>query len=141
MPVSIPNPRSARKARIEIIPLIDIMFFLLATFVMVSMSMVKNLALPVRLPAAATGSAQERQDAASITVRADGTLYFNKQPLLMEELPARLAAFKASAPEPRLFITGDARAEFQHVVTVLDEARRAGLTRIAIETKRPPLTP
>lgn len=137
MPVSIPNPRSSRKARIEIIPLIDIMFFLLATFVMVSISMVKNLALPVRLPVAATGGAQERQDAASITVREDGTLYFNKEPLLMSELPSRLTTFKRSAPEPRLFISGDARASFQSVVTVLDEARRAGLTRIAIETNRP----
>lgn len=140
MPVSIPNPRATRKARIEIIPLIDIMFFLLATFVMVSISMVKNLALPVRLPAAATGAPQERDQSASITVRADGALYFNKEPLLMEELPARLAAFKTSTAEPRLFISGDARAEFQHVVKVLDEARRAGLTRIAIQTQSPEAT-
>jgi len=141
MPVSIPNPRSARKARIEIIPLIDIMFFLLATFVMVSMSMVKNQGLPVRLPVAATGAAQERQDAASITVREDGALYFNKEPLLMAELPARLAALKSAHPEPRLFINGDARAQFQSVVTVLDEARRCGITRIAIETAQPSSEP
>jgi biopolymer transport protein ExbD len=141
VPIAIPNPRSTRKARIEIIPLIDIMFFLLATFVMVSLSMVKNQAVPVRLPVAASGGAQERQDAASITVREDGTLYFNKEPLLLAELPARLAAFKNSTPEPRLFINGDARADFQSVVTVLDEARRAGLTRIAIETTRPPGSP
>lgn len=134
MAVSIPNPRSTRKARIEIIPLIDIMFFLLATFVMVSISMVKNQGLPVRLPVASTGAAQERQDAASITVREDGALFFNKEPLLMAELPGRLAAFKSAHAEPRLFINGDARATFQSVVTVLDEARRCGITRIAIET-------
>jgi biopolymer transport protein ExbD len=51
----IPSPRGQKRARIEIIPLIDIMFFLLATFVMVSLSMVKNQGIPVRLPSAATG--------------------------------------------------------------------------------------
>ena len=52
MPISLPNVK--RKARIEIIPLIDVVFFLLATFVMVSMSMVKNQGLQVRLPSAVT---------------------------------------------------------------------------------------
>ena len=54
MPISLPNVK--RKARIEIIPLIDVVFFLLATFVMVSMSMVKNQGLQVRLPSAVTAA-------------------------------------------------------------------------------------
>ncbi len=54
----IPSPRSKKRARIEIIPLIDIIFFLLATFVMVSLSMVKNKAIPVNLPPASTGAPQ-----------------------------------------------------------------------------------
>lgn len=54
----IPSPRSNKRARIEIIPLIDIIFFLLATFVMVSLSMVQNRGIPVTLPAAATGAPQ-----------------------------------------------------------------------------------
>ena len=52
---TIPSPRSTRRARIEIIPLIDIIFFLLATFVMVSLSMIQNRGIPVQLPAATTG--------------------------------------------------------------------------------------
>jgi biopolymer transport protein ExbD len=74
----IPSPRGQKRARIEIIPLIDIMFFLLATFVMVSLSMVKNQGIPVRLPSAATGQPQERKDAATITVSATGQLYLDK---------------------------------------------------------------
>jgi biopolymer transport protein ExbD len=136
MPVSIPNPRASRKARIEIIPLIDIMFFLLATFVMVSLSMVKNEGVPVRLPVATSGSPQERRDTASISIREDGALFFNKEPVLLTELPARLAAFQSVTAEPRVFINGDARADFQYVVGVLDEVRRRGITRIAIETTR-----
>ena len=56
----IPSPTVARRARIEIIPLIDIMFFLLATFVMVSLSMVKNQGIPIRLPVATTSAPQDR---------------------------------------------------------------------------------
>lgn len=72
--IPIPSPRSRRKARIEIIPLIDIIFFLFATFVMVSLSMVKNHGIPVHLPAAATGSPQSREHAAVVTVAEGGGL-------------------------------------------------------------------
>lgn len=74
----IPSPRSNKRARIEIIPLIDIIFFLLATFVMVSLSMVKNRAIPVHLPVAASGSAQDRSEFAAITITANGDVFFNK---------------------------------------------------------------
>ena len=58
--IHIALPPARRKARIEIIPLIDVIFFLLATFVLVSMSMVKNQGVPIRLPVAATGMALDR---------------------------------------------------------------------------------
>ncbi len=77
--IPIPSPRSRRKARIEIIPLIDIIFFLFATFVMVSLSMVKNKGIPVNLPAAATGAPQPHEESAVITVDATGALFFNRQ--------------------------------------------------------------
>jgi len=55
-------PSVRRRARIEIIPLIDIIFFLLATFVMVSTSMIKNLGITVQLPVASTSAPQDRKD-------------------------------------------------------------------------------
>lgn len=57
--MKIPLPTTRRKARIEIIPLIDVVFFLLATFVMVSLSMIKNQGIRVNLPSAVTGTPQE----------------------------------------------------------------------------------
>jgi biopolymer transport protein ExbD len=131
----IPSPRSNRRARIEIIPLIDIIFFLLATFVMVSLSMVKNRGIPVNLPAASTGAAQERKDSASISVTAKGEIYFDKQLVDAAQLDAALQALVAANPEVRLFISGDAKAEFGQAVDVLDHARRLGITKIAIETQ------
>lgn len=130
----IPSPRTRSKARIEIIPLIDIIFFLLATFVMVSLSMVKNHGIPVNLPIAATGVEQDREDSVSISIQAEGAYFYNKEPVTVEELTVRLVALKQANPEARLFINADAKVEFGQAVAVLDEARKLGLTKVAIET-------
>jgi biopolymer transport protein ExbD len=130
----IPSPRSKRRARIEIIPLIDIIFFLLATFVMVSLSMVKNRAIPVNLPAASTGAAQESRDFATISINAAGELFFDKQRVDAGQLEAALKELLAGNPDPRVFIHGDAEAAFGKAVGVLDEARRLGISKVAIET-------
>ena len=95
----IPSPRSKKRARIEIIPLIDIIFFLLATFVMVSLSMIKNTAIPVNLPAAATGAPQERNDSATISIDSAGALFFNKQPVDDAALAAALKDLLARNPD------------------------------------------
>lgn len=135
--MKIPSPRNARRARIEIIPLIDIMFFLLATFVMVSLSMVKNQGLPVKLPVASTSAPQDRKDFTSITVNDKGEYFFNKEPITRAELGPRLQALKAAQEDPKIFINGDGKTEFDNVVAVLDETREAGISKVAIETKKP----
>ena len=133
--MTIPSPRAARKARIEIIPLIDIIFFLLATFVMVSLSMVKNKGIPVNLPVAASSAPQDRKAQAVITITRDGELYFNKEPLKMEQLAARLRQLQTEQADPKVFINGDDKAYFGQAVAVLDEIRRLGIGKVAIETK------
>jgi biopolymer transport protein ExbD len=140
MPVTIPSPGAKRRARIEIIPLIDIIFFLLATFVMVSLSMVKNKGIPVNLPVAATAQPQERKDFASISITEKGEVYFDKQIVTPAELEASLKDLLAQNPEPKVFINGDTKAEYGKAVEVLDTARRLGIVKIAIETrtKAPP---
>jgi biopolymer transport protein ExbD len=131
----IPSPRSHKRARIEIIPLIDIMFFLLATFVMVSLSMVKNLGIPVRLPAAATGQPQERKDAVTVSVSAAGQLYLDKEELSLDALAARLAQLKSANAELRVFINGDEDARLGLAIEVLDATRRVGIGKVAFETR------
>jgi biopolymer transport protein ExbD len=133
--MNIPSPRGAKKARIEIIPLIDIIFFLLATFVMVSMSMIKNQGIAVNLPIAATSAAQERKDYSSISVTEAGEYFFNKEGVTLEQLVERLKAVKATAADPRVFINGDQKAELGKAIAVLDEVRKLGISKVAIETK------
>ncbi len=131
----IPSTAARRRARIEIIPLIDIMFFLLATFVMVSLSMVKNRGIPVRLPAAVSAGPQERRSYAAVTVTESGEIYLDKDSVGLKGLSSRLAKMKQGNPELQLFIHGDERAPFGSVAHVLDEVRLLGITRVAIQTR------
>jgi len=131
----IPNPRSFKRARIEIIPLIDIMFFLLATFVMVSLSMVKNQGISVNLPAAKTSAAQSRESSWVVSITATGEIYFNKETLSLEELTEKLKGVLLVNPDPKIFINGDTKAEFGQAIAVLDLVRKLGITRIAVETR------
>ena len=133
--MNIPSPRSRKRARIEIIPLIDVIFFLLATFMMVSLSMVKNNGIKVNLPAASTSAPQERNDRTTISVTKDGDLYFNKEQMQLDQLPARLTQLKAGQSDPKVFINGDEKAFFGAAVEVLDDLRKAGITKVAIDTK------
>jgi len=133
----IPSPRSKRKARIEIIPLIDIVFFLLATFVMVSLSMVRNQGVPVNLPKAETGSRQTSgNDYTAITIARNGDIYFNKKKIAMSELPGLLKDLKSKEKDPTILLNGDEKAFLGKAITVLDEARKLGIKKVAFETRQ-----
>ncbi len=131
----IPLPMARRRARIEIVPLIDVIFFLLATFMVVSVSMVKNRGVPVQLPSSATAIRQDRQAYATITVTEAGDLYLDAQRITLRDLPARLEALKLANPKLQVVLHGDERASFGHTVRVLDEVRRLGIARVLIRTK------
>jgi biopolymer transport protein ExbD len=131
----IPSPVSRKRARIEIIPLIDIIFFLLATFVMISLSMVKNQGLNVNLPSAQTAVSQDRKAAVTITVTQTNEVYLNQERISLDVLSERLKELKEQDPELKVFINGDKQAYFQGAITVLDKVRAAGITRVAIQTK------
>ena len=120
-----------KRARIEIVPLIDIMFFLLATFVMVSLSMTKNKGIPLNLPKADSAISQERGEEIVLSINEEGGIFWNKESVAAEALPARLSAL---APETPVFISGDSHTHFHHIVTLLDLTRKAGVTKVAIET-------
>lgn len=131
----IPLPAVKKRARIEIIPLIDIIFFLLATFVMVSLSMVRNQGISVNLPAAATSTAQEPKAAVTLTVSDRGDVYLDKEIVTFEAMSLRLKQMKAQDPGLKVFINGDEKAYFGKAIAILDEVRRLGITKVSIRTK------
>ena len=126
------SPR--RRARVEIIPLIDVIFFLLATFVLFTLSLNKIQALPVQLPqSAAVTRAAADNDTVVLQISAPGTAYWNREPLALADLPARLPGYKASTPSPRVLVSGDTAARWGDTVRALDELARAGIPA-ALET-------
>lgn len=121
------------KARIEIIPLIDVVFFLLATFVLFTLSLNRIQALPVTLPR--SGDPDGRPELVTIQVTDGGAGYWNRELIDLAELPARLAHYQTQTDTPRVVVTGDERAKFGPMVTVLDQVRQAGITQFSVETK------
>jgi biopolymer transport protein ExbD len=129
-----------KRARIEIIPLIDIMFFLLATFIMVSLAMTKNQGVKVALPtagtAAALGSQQELDKAVTLSVNNKGEVFYNKEKISIAQLPLRLQTYKNTSRDPKVIVNSDAAADFRHVVAVLDEVRKIGIAKVGINTDK-----
>lgn len=129
-----------KRARIEIIPLIDIIFFLLATFIMVSLSMTKNQGLQVALPSASAatslGDNAEMDKAVTLSVNEKGEVYYNKEKITVAQLPIRLQVLKANSKEPKVIINSDGSANFKFVVQVLDEVKKAGIAKVGINTDK-----
>src|SRR5688572_10036683 len=129
-----------KRARIEIIPLIDIIFFLLATFIMVSLSMTKNQGVQVSLPTAGSatslGDQQEMEKAVTLSVNDKGDIFYNKEKITLTQLPLRLQTLKSTARDPRVIINSDAGAGFKYVVGVLDEVRKIGIPKVGINTDK-----
>jgi len=132
--------RGKKGARIEIIPLIDIIFFLLATFIMVSLSMSKNQGVQVALPGSSTaqslGDQQEMEKAVTLSVNDKGEIFFNKDKILISQLPLKLQTFKLTAKDPKVIINSDGAADFKFVVAVLDEVRKIGIAKVGISTDK-----
>src|SRR5947208_12360973 len=101
------SPIPHKKARIEIIPLIDIMFFLLASFMMVSLSQVHMKGIKVNLPSGVSGEVQTKREYVSVSVDKDGHYFFDKDEVKDEELLNFLKQVHQSAPEAKVFFRGD----------------------------------
>ena len=130
------SPIVHHKARIEIIPLIDIMFFLLASFMMVSLSQVHMKGIKVNLPTGQSGETQPKNEYISVSVDRDGHPYFDKEEMRSyDELAARLKKVHDENPEAKVFVRGDADTVHFNIIRVLDTLRSVGFYKIAFEIK------
>jgi biopolymer transport protein ExbD len=131
----IASPISHKKGRIEIIPLIDIMFFLLASFMMVSLSQVHMKGIKVNLPVGQSGETQSKRDYISVSVDRNGNPYFDKNEMNYDELTATLKKVHDENPEAKVFIRGDAETVHGNIIRVLDILRSVGFYKVAFEIK------
>ncbi len=127
--------RGPRRARIEIIPLIDVIFFLLATFVLFTLALNKIQSVPVELPRAGLAPAPEAaDDLVILQISHPGTAYWNREPITSAEIPPRLRQLRQTSPRPRVLVAGDNQADYGDTIRALDEVRLAGITQVSVET-------
>ena len=133
MEVSSPIPK--KHARIEIIPLIDIMFFLLASFMMVSLSQTTMKGMKVNLPTGSSGQTQSKKDYVSFSVDRDGYIYWDKEKIEYPDVPGKLRGLYQTNPDAKIFIRGDREALHGNVTRLLDQIRSTGFIKVAFEIK------
>jgi len=122
-----------RRARVEMIPLIDIVFLLLVFFIYAMLSMVVHRGVKVALPAAATAQT-DRRDYIGITIDRDNAIYLGTERLAPAELPARVKAEMERMGGGPVFVSGDVHADLGVAITVLDLLRQAGIEEVSFES-------
>jgi biopolymer transport protein ExbD len=132
------SPIPHKKARIEIIPLIDIMFFLLASFMMVSLSMMKLQSIKVDLPTATQARKDIKPDILSLSVDRLGDVYIDKERKTLTEVFNTITNRLQSNTNLPVYISGDKDATHGAVIAVLDTVRRAGVQKVAFAVSPPP---
>jgi biopolymer transport protein ExbD len=126
--------RSTKKARIEIIPMIDTIFFLLVFFMISTLSMTQFKGMPVNLPKAVSGQ-QAPAESAAVTIDKDGRLFLNQQAIDKTALGDALRQQLAKNAEMLVVINADDGVEHGRVVEVMDIARSANVAKMAIAVK------
>jgi biopolymer transport protein ExbD len=136
MHISSPLPK--KKARIEIIPLIDIMFFLLASFMMVSLSQTHMKGIKVALPAAVAPPPNQQKDFVAIAVRSGNAIYFDGQFVAEDQVMPRLFQLHAANPNIKVSISAEMLATHGDVISVLDKVRNAQITKVGYQIRAAP---
>jgi biopolymer transport protein ExbD len=129
------SPVQIKRARIEIIPLIDIMFFLLASFMLVSLTMINMKGIDVNLPTATSSQPNNKPDFTMVSIDALMDIYFEKDKVPKDDVLPRLQKLYDANHDVRVFIRADKDATYETVVFVLDKARTAGIQKVGLEIK------
>ena len=126
--------REIKKARIEIIPMIDTIFFLLVFFMISTLSMARYSGLPVNLPKAVTGQ-QTPSESAAVTIKPDGTVAIDKQDVPPTQVGEILKSRLVKNPDLLVLINADEKVAHGIVVDIMDAARQVGVAKMAIAIK------
>jgi biopolymer transport protein ExbD len=128
-----------RKARIEIIPMIDVMLFLLVFFIIVTLQMIPDAGVTMQLPTSSQSQSLPHPKF-TVNVLADGTIKVKDKVMTPEQLTAMFQADGAPG-KTEVTIAADKASAFQHFMTVIDAARKANVTDIGIAAQPVPAGP
>lgn len=129
--------------RIEIVPLIDVIFCILTFFILAAVGLTRQQAINVDIPKASTGVAQLRE-LLVVSIDPGGQLYLEKQPVNSEQLYQNLLAYVRTNPTGTIVLNASQNTSYNQVVEVLDLLRSVGGDRVALATQpadQPVLTP
>jgi biopolymer transport protein ExbD len=126
--------QTGKKIRIEMIPLIDIVFLLLVFFIYAMFSMAVHHALPVMLPTSASAKI-DKELLLSVTVKSDGTLYVDKEPVDLNDLASFLKIKAAANKNTGILLFADRSLSYQNLFRVLDQIKMAGINRISLQAE------
>jgi biopolymer transport protein ExbD len=133
--MKIHSPLVRKRTRIEIIPLIDIMFFLLASFMMVSLQMQKVRTLKASLPTATLATYSAKPDMINLLVDRYGQVSADRKPISFPELLVLLNNRHSANTNIPVYIAGTRETKYGSVIYVLDFVKRAGIQRVAVAAK------
>ena len=136
--MKIRTPIPEKKSRLEIIPLIDIMFFLLASFMMVTLQMQIVRTLKANLPTATLATSTKKPDIVNLNANKDGQVSLDDKPVALAELFSMLTNRYTLNTNLPVYITGAADATHGSVMYVLDFVKRAGIRNVAIAVNATP---
>jgi biopolymer transport protein ExbD len=123
-----------RRPRMEMIPLMDITFNLLSFFVYISLFMVLQRGVPIRLPQADTAETA-RYEAITVSVDAQGRIFLEGRPVPRAELTSAIVDEIHSTKRESVILRADGGASYQVVVEALDSIRMAGITKVSLEAE------
>ena len=139
--MKIRTPIPVKTTRLEIIPLIDIMFFLLASFMMVTLQMQIVRTVKANLPTATLATSSQKPDIVNVSVNRDGQVSVDQKPFSFTGLNTLLTNRYSLNTNLPVYLTGAKDATHGSVIYVLDLVKRAGIQRVAIAVKAAPDQP
>lgn len=124
------------RARIEIIPMIDVMMFLLVFFVLISIDVIPAIGIKTRLPMSTSAEPGAARYNVIVSLGPDGKLQLNGADLNLEALEPRLAGLRKIHPQALVIVNGDQAAALQRVVDVMDRIKAAGFQAMSIAVQK-----
>ncbi|MBN2164287.1 MAG: biopolymer transporter ExbD [Pontiellaceae bacterium] len=122
-----------KKARVEMLPLIDVVFLLLVFFIYAMLSMVVHHGLKVELPAAGTAGLDQAEHI-TITIDAGNRIYLDETEVVFEELPNLIRALRGDSARP-VFINGDQTADLGLAIRLLDQLKKEGIEEVSFSCR------
>ena len=128
------NFQTSRKARIEMLPLIDIVFLLLVFFIYAMLSMAVHRGLPVLLPTSASAKI-DKELIVSVTIKSDETIYVDKEQIGLNDLASLLKTKAETNEDVGILLFADRSLSYQKLFQVLDQIKMAGIHRISLQAE------